>query len=399
MDAADSLLRMLWSHYARTFLFLGMPNTPEFIVFSGFNDRAVIAFCRSATKHQVGFHIVARSGDDKIFQTRYADKVVLQRDTLSLGPKLFGDAVSAIRHKGVESSLIYVPTTEYLNRYVLAHRQECESLGLETDLVDQELYQSLSDKGSFYRLCRSARLPVPKQDTDPSGIGFLCVAKPKTYFGSGNRLNSKPVFLDDIKQMNDFRVKYVPDDYVFQEYVQGDSYYLLYYCSKAGDIVSYSQRNLIQQHEGGSIVAAVPDRLHQEEMGSEYRKLLKRMGFTGFVMIELRKRADQYFMIEANPRLWGPIQLTLDASVGLFEAYFRDHGYDVCRPRTSKASDVAYFWMGGLLSTSRAGYSCLFHSFSPSELCRSFDRWLESDVWKRPDSISIFLSELALHEK
>jgi hypothetical protein len=65
-----------------------MKNRPEFIVFSGFNNRAVIAFCRAATKHGVPFHIVARCGADPIPQTSYGNKVVCQaEDVLALDVK------------------------------------------------------------------------------------------------------------------------------------------------------------------------------------------------------------------------------------------------------------------------------------------------------------------------
>jgi hypothetical protein len=36
-------------------------------------------------------------------------------------------------------------------------------------------------------------------------------------------------------------------------------------------------------------------------------------GFYGLVMIEVKEYDNQFYMIEANPRLWGPSQLILDA--------------------------------------------------------------------------------------
>ena len=224
------------------------------------------------------------------------------------------------------------------------------------------------------------------------------MAKPKVYFGDGDRVHSKPVFLADKQMIENFQKNHLLGEFVFQEYVQGASYYLLFYCSNSGEIVSSSQRNLIQQHDGGSIVAAMPAELHQDEIGLSYNKLLVRMRFRGFVMIELRECGGKYLMIEANPRLWGPIQLTLDTSAGLFEAYFRDHGYDQRFCNKAKVSDARYFWMGGLLESARAGRDCSFYAFSASALCQSFDRWLVSDVWKRPDSIGFFISELIQNE-
>ena len=150
-----------------------MRNKPEFVVFSGFNNRAVVAFCRAATQHKVPFHIVARCGSDPILQTTYASKIVFQRENDDLNKHLLQKIIAAIRKQGVGSEVFYVPSTEYLNRYVLAYRQECEEVGLRIDLVDRHLYEIFSDKESFYSLCLSAGLPVPKQHTDPC-LESLC---------------------------------------------------------------------------------------------------------------------------------------------------------------------------------------------------------------------------------
>jgi predicted ATP-grasp superfamily ATP-dependent carboligase len=376
-----------------------MKKKPEFVVFSGFNNRAVIAFCRAATQHGVPFHIVARCGQDPIFNTIYSSKIVFHRNTDELSKQIIQDVITAIRKQGVESKLFYVPSTEYLNRYVLAHRKECQEVGLEINLVEQHLYEKLSDKGSFYSLCESAGLPIPKQTSNSFCIDFPCMAKPKAYFGYADKVHSKPVFLGDRKMMEKFQMNHLHGDFVFQEYVQGESFYLQFYCPKSGEIVSTSQRNLIQQHDGGSIIAAIPADLHREQIGLDYINLLKSISYHGFVMIELRERGGEYLMIEANPRMWGPIQLTLDASAGLFEAYFRDHEYHEVVSKKAGVSDARYFWMGGLLESAHAGRDCTFHAFSTAALCQSFDKWLSSDVWKRSDSMGVFISEINKNEQ
>lgn len=376
-----------------------MINKPEFVVFSGFNNRAVIAFCRAATEHRIPFHIVARCGSDPILQTSYVSKIVFYRDTDDLNKQLFQAVIAAIRRQGVESKLLYVPSTEYLNRYTIAHRKECEEVGLEIDLVEQPLYEKLSDKGSFYSLCASAGLPVPRQDADPFAIGFPCVAKPKTYLVNGDRVQSKPVFLEDLNMMERFQMNHSPDEFIFQEYVQGDSFYLLFYCSRSGEIFSTSQQNFIQQHDGGSIIAAIQSELHQEQICFDYTNMLKNIRYRGFLMIELRKHGSEYLMIEANPRLWGPIQLTIDSSAGLFEAYFRDHGYDEIVCQKAMVSGARYFWMGGLVASARVGRDCSYHAFSATALCQSLGSWLASDIWKRSDSVGVFLSEINQNEQ
>lgn len=54
------------------------------IIFSGFNQRAVIALLRTVSKMKVPTAIIAAGNTDTIFATSYAKEVCLVRPTLEL---------------------------------------------------------------------------------------------------------------------------------------------------------------------------------------------------------------------------------------------------------------------------------------------------------------------------
>ena len=43
-------------------------------------------------------------------------------------------------------------------------------------------------------------------------------------------------------------------------------------------------------------------------------------------MVEVKHLSNKNYMIEANPRFWGPSQLFVDAGINLFEAFLVDNG-------------------------------------------------------------------------
>ena len=53
--------------------------------------------------------------------------------------------------------------------------------------------------------------------------------------------------------------------------------------------------------------------IHLDEISHSYGRLIKSLNFHGLIMIDLKKHNNNYFLIEANPRLWGPSQLILDS--------------------------------------------------------------------------------------
>lgn len=62
------------------------------IVFSGYNQRAVISFLRTLEKNTICYAIIASSAQDTIFQSSYADKVeYVRKKTLGFTGNLHGN--------------------------------------------------------------------------------------------------------------------------------------------------------------------------------------------------------------------------------------------------------------------------------------------------------------------
>jgi hypothetical protein len=150
---------------------------------------------------------------------------------------------------------------------------------------------------------------------------------------------------------------------------------------------------LIQQPEGKSIVAAVSSDLHDSTEALKYEKLFKSINFHGLVMVEVRGVDNDFYMIEANPRFWGPSQLFVDAGMNLFEAFLND--YDVLEKINLQArkKETKYFWFGGYLSVLYKNDSLVYYNYCPTQLAFDLISWISSDIYRREDTIELFKNE------
>jgi predicted ATP-grasp superfamily ATP-dependent carboligase len=366
------------------------------IVFSGFNQRGVIAFLRTVfslnkkskdKKIKVG--IVALPKGDTIFKTSYKDLVVAAREKMELDLDDIKRVLKEAKVKMRINRCMIAPSTEALNRYLLKHRNDLQNLGCELPLVEKDLYEKISDKLSFSFLCENNEIEVPPLVT-PSCSSIPFVAKPKSYFSKKGKV-FYPVLIKNKGDFRRFKRNYNFDDFFYQKYINGVSFYLLYYFYKNGKIAKFSQENLIQQAGGKSIVAAIPSRFHFEAISEKFENLFLSVKFFGLVMIEIRREGGVDYMIEANPRFWGPSQLFVDAKPNLFESFLYDTGFldmDVIDFKTDY--QAKYFWNGGIIKSKG---DIAFHNYTCKKFLREFSKWMSHEIYLREDTKRIFYDE------
>ena len=363
------------------------------LLFSGYNNRAVLAFIRTLEQYAVDYAVVANDEKDPIFHTSYFHRVLHVRTSASLDLALVESCVAKAKDLFKSQSVLIAPSTEALNRFLLRHRDALAAMQVILPLPEERCYESISDKASFTRICQARGLLVPAEYSELQTATVPFVAKPKHYISGDGNAHS-PVLIFDEGQRCDFSATYAPEDFYFQEYVGGRSIYLLYYFDSKGKVRRLSQENFLQQPGGKSILAARSARYHELPISREYEALFLEEGFCGLVMVELRENSTGLYMIEANPRFWGPSQLFVDAGVNFFAYLLQDYGICELNSQAVVESDTGYLWFGGMVKTLKDGDEMAFIGCSPEEFYAELDSWISYDIYKRSDSLQAFIKEL-----
>lgn len=321
-----------------------MADAVRYVIFSGANERAVIAICRSFWGRGVACSIVARPDADLLKLTRFAVWIDAVRavDRLDLNDML--SAVVLLRDRFVGERLVFLPTSESVIRVLLDHRIQFEEAGLEIPLVSKTVYQRVSDKHSFLSLANDFGVPLPPVVDIPTVDNLPLVAKPRCELQAESGRKLYPELLFSPADLQRFEQKWPREEYFFQRYLDGNSYYYLAYFPRDGEPLVRYQRNLLQQPNGKSVIAAQLCSCPDEKTRDALIGALRSVGFFGFIMIEVMELNGVFYLIEANPRFWGPFELALKAGL-LPDFIMGEASEEGCE------SGARYFWSGGLLAT------------------------------------------------
>jgi predicted ATP-grasp superfamily ATP-dependent carboligase len=359
------------------------------LLFSGYNDRAVVAFARTLRANSVRFAIIARDNSDHIFDSDYADRVVSTRTSSALDRHMVSGLLEKVRMIHGEVDCLVAPSTEALNRFLLRERSFLEAQGITVPLVNEGLYAAISDKSSFAEICRNFGISVPSEYRSLDDIDYPFVAKPKNFRSLTGVIHS-PLIVYDRLAKERFRKECDEGDFFFQEYVQGNSIYLLYHFGRDGSVVKLSQENLVQQPGGKSIVAATTSHFHEGAESARYEAMFESLNFRGLVMVEVRQSGSNVYMIEANPRFWGPSQLFVDAGVNLFEEFLYDHNVIEERSDCADQKEARYFWYGGFQAAKQGADRPVYYRGTEDEFLSELEQWISIDVYRRGDTMKIF---------
>lgn len=345
-------------------------------------------------RYSLPFGLVGRNHRDLLKRSRYSDHYLMDRTSEILQFEEVLEAVGKGRARyGVEQWVI-CPTSEYLNLALFPMREALAERGVSVATCHEGLYARVSDKSEFRAYSASLGVSPPEilcmDARDLPSMPF--VAKPKVNLSRQGRI-LYPFLVRNERELARFRTEAVADDYYVERFVHGESWYLLFYIDRHGRVAHGAQCNVLQQGRGKSILVARARTYPEPDVPLRYANRLCSDGYRGFIMVEVRRMQDRSAVaIEANPRCWGPFQLTLDAGMGLAEAFFRDHGHDI--PMLAAPFRHGYYcWTGGIVQAVRSGKGLDAHVGLGTALGHTL-RSLGSDIYARADSWSCFRYDL-----
>ena len=352
---------------------------PVFLLFSGHNERAVVALCRYFSRADLPFVIVSAGRNDAIRHTDYQAQVRFER----LDPIVDDALLQAVGKLAADTPgpLVYCPTTEFINDFVLRRRAELAGCGVQVGLPQRDVYERLTSKWVSQELMRGlpgVRLP---RQLPMAGLRAPCVLKPRRNVEGAAVLY--PLLCGSSQALRNALNGLDKTLYFAQEYVRGQSHYLCAYLAHDGEHVAFWQENLMQQAHGKSVVLARTG----DNPGVDVDALMSRLhaqGYHGPLMVEFICAANGLHYIETNPRFWGPLQLALDACPELLDLFARDHGA-LPRPRARAAHSGPHYyaWSAGARAPATVTHPAAAALPDRAQLLRRYD------LYARPDTVRL----------
>lgn len=356
---------------------------PALVLFSGHNQRAIVALCRFLDSADQPFFIVSSDSDDAILHTHWRNHVLVQRTSKELDIVLMARIQLQIAKLGYTAALC--PTSEFLNQFALENETILRAQGWKWILPPQPIYFSLTEKSLSPSVVRSLiGLEQPKLQL-PNEWHAPCVLKPVRNVQEGRTLY--PLLCPTASDLS-MATKAVDSERWFaQEWVEGQSFYLCAYLDQLGEWDAFWQENLLQQPNGKSMVLA----RSCSNPGIDTHRLmsgLHKLGYRGPLMLELiQDQAGLHHFIEINPRFWGPLELTRRAHPAILYRFLADLNGRRLPPSTQDAHPgVMYAWSFGAQQSPLRTYPAA-KPIPPDQLARLLS---EHDVYASSDTNALY---------
>lgn len=368
-----------------------------FLVFSGTNDRAVLTLIRAIKRLGERVVIIARGPSDNILLSAYKCDVLAIRENDRLTVEIIEKYIDIAKKITGADRFTCVPISEYFNTFLLQNRAAIELIdGCCIPLADASIYFEISNKRSAMDFFSRAGVRSPRTiaSFDQSFIPF--VAKPNENVRDGEV--KYPALIKTLQDFEKFRSSERAENYFFQQFVTGRSFYILCFFSKSGSIYKSSQENLAQQPGGKSIVLAKTADFHHCADAIKAIDALAAAGFYGLAMMEFIVNEQGAFFIELNPRPWGPLDLCLNHECGLIEAFIGDCSAGDPEKfqsrRLSGADGATYLWLGGIVQILRRRKAIVHKYANNLSFAKVIMKNMCRDLYFKKDSWKIFIMEL-----
>jgi len=117
------------------------------------------------------------------------------------------------------------------------------------------------------------------------------------------------------------KIGYTDNDFILQEFVEGDGVDYFAVCNDGVPLVEYSHIRVREWPKKGGYSTACKMYKNQE-LSTLSRRIIKSLNWCGPIMIEYRKskKDGRFYFLEINPKFWGSLELGLLSGVNIVDA-------------------------------------------------------------------------------
>ena len=322
-------------------------------------QRAALAAVRSLG--QAGFEVYTCSHCRPSLAgvSRWSTRSFPVPDPLSERGAFLDAIVSAAEGQGID---VLLPVTEAALRAILPHRERLP--GVTIPFPSNEIFARVSDKELVLSEAYAMGIHVPKQviargrpklDSGVlTSLSFPVVVKPSRSVaddGNGGRKGGAsyaqdPTELDAMLS----RLHATQFPVLMQERIRGPGVGIFVLLWEGELLAHFAHQRIREKPPSGGVSVvrrsvATPQPLLEQSLA-----LLQRLGWQGVAMVEYKVAPDgTAYLMEINPRLWGSLQLAVDAGVNFPSLLVRASTGERIEPVASYRSDVGVRWSWGVV--------------------------------------------------
>jgi predicted ATP-grasp superfamily ATP-dependent carboligase len=286
------------------------------------NERAALAAARSLVR--AGFEVGVAAGGGRRLSlagvSRHVRRVRLATDPLADPSGYAVEVAALVQELGVR---VLLPVTDASVEAILAGRGHFAS-SVALPFPDLATYRKASDKAAVLEYAREAGLAVPETvavETPGAALperGFFpAVLKPHRSVSSGRRFGVQFVSSPEDARTALCALPAVAFPVLLQRRVRGPGEGLFVLRWNGRVVAEFAHRRLREKPPEGGVSVYRESIALDGKLAAAGRRLLEALDWQGVAMIECKRDqvTGQHVLMEINGRLWGSLQLAIDAGV------------------------------------------------------------------------------------
>lgn len=298
------------------------PGRPVRVLISDGEARPALAATRSLAAAGYTVEVLAHSRFSLAGASRHASAVHRVPDA-SQDPIAWARSVEALLDR--EPNQLLFPVTEVALGSLFAADLDQRS---DTLTPDRTAYEAMTDKAALVERAESLGLDVPKSaffadpktfSALPEGFQYPVVLKPRTSrWLTDGRWQSGDVCIiqSDAEGRAVCAHPGMAGGFLLQEYVPGHGESICLLTQNGQSRASFSHKRLREKPPSGGVSVLSESQRPDPELLAASEKLLESARWEGIAMVEFRRTPEgRAALMEVNPRLWGSLQLAIDAGV------------------------------------------------------------------------------------
>jgi predicted ATP-grasp superfamily ATP-dependent carboligase len=288
-------------------------------------ERAALATVRSLGRAGHRVYVCAARERSLAGASRYCREAARTPSPLTDGERYVETIAALLKRWSIE---VLIPVSEQALRLLLP--AGFESTGVRVPFPSAAAFTAISDKGELLRRCGSFDLAVPRQravqapddvaDAEAS-LTFPLVVKPtrSVVNAKNGAIKTGVTYAADVMALRRCLAALPPAVFpvLLQERILGPGTGLFVLLWDGELVAAFAHRRLREKPPAGGVSvysesAPVDPKLLERGVG-----LLRDVGWRGVAMLELKTdgRTGRPYVMEVNGRLWGSLQLAIDAGV------------------------------------------------------------------------------------